>query len=99
MRARVTAPYDYDELAETAGLSRSRFNTLSKDVTGITPAVYGNALRVEASVAALAEPDISINQITDDLGFSAASNFCRFFQQHTGLTPGEYRHGIIRLAN
>lgn len=99
MRSDVFSPYDYDALAAMAGLSRSRFNTLFKEATGITPAVYGNALRVEASVAALGRRDVSINHVADDLGFSAASNFCRFFQQHTGLTPNEYRRAMIPIAS
>lgn len=98
MREHTAEPYDYDALAGLAGLSRSRFNTLFRDCTGVTPAVYGNAIRIEASVCALGDPATGIGQVSDNLGFSAASNFCRFFQQHTGLTPSDYRRAMAPLA-
>lgn len=98
MHERIGEPYAYDALAAAAGLSRSRFNTLFKDSTGVTPAVYGNALRVEASVAALGTRGSSISAVADDLGFSAPSNFCRFFQQHTGLVPRDFRRAVATVA-
>lgn len=99
MRERIGQPYAYDRLAASAGLSRSRFNALFKESTGVTPAVYGNALRVEASVAALGMRSTSISNVADDLGFSAPSNFCRFFQQHTGLVPRDFRRAIAMVTN
>lgn len=88
-------PVDFGDMAAVAGLSRSRFNTLFRASTGVTPAVYGNAIRIEASVAALAHA--SVSTVADELGFSAASNFCRFFQSHTGVAPGEYRRVMAYL--
>ncbi|MFG1359675.1 AraC family transcriptional regulator [Xanthobacter pseudotagetidis] len=99
MHERIGQPYAYDTLAASAGLSRSRFNALFRESTGVTPAVYGNALRVEASVAALGTRSTSISTVADDLGFSAPSNFCRFFQQHTGLVPRDFRRAVAMVTN
>jgi AraC family transcriptional regulator len=97
MRQFLSRPYDYDALAATVGLSRSRFNVLFKGTIGVAPAVYGNAIRVEASISALAQQHTSIGRVADDLGFSASSNFCRFFQGHTGLAPREYRRATTQI--
>ena len=97
MRETAHEPYDFDRLAELAGLSRPRFNQLFRQCTGVSPAVYGNVLRVEAAVTALAEPRITVAAVSDELGFSAQSNFTRFFQQHTGVLPSEFRRVVANL--
>jgi AraC-like DNA-binding protein len=91
MKDNVRKPYDYHEVANVAGLSRSRFNALFRSCVGVAPAVYGNSVRVEASLAALQQEGASITAIADHFGFSAPSNFCRFLQQHTGVVPSEFR--------
>lgn len=97
MRGAVEAPYDFDGLATVAGLSRPRFNQLFRQCTGVSPAVYGNVIRVEAAMTALGAPDIAVSAVADDLGFSAHSNFTRFFQQHTGIIPSEFRRVVADL--
>lgn len=97
MRESAAEAYDFDRLAELSGLSRPRFNQLFRQCTGVSPAVYGNVLRVEAAVTALAVPRVSVSAVSDDLGFSAQSNFTRFFQQHTGVLPSEFRRVVANL--
>ena len=40
----------------------------------------------------LRKPELSIQQVADQLGFSDASAFGKFFRRHTGKTPTEYRN-------
>lgn len=80
-----------DQLARIAGLSRPRFNQLFRLCTGVSPAVYANALRVEQAVQTLTSQLQPIGVVADRLGFSAQANFTRFFQQHTGVTPSHFR--------
>lgn len=91
MHDNARTQFDYHTVANLAGLSRSRFNALFRSCVGVAPAVYGNAIRVEASLAALRTERASIAEIADDFGFSAPSNFSRFLQQHTGVPPSEFR--------
>ncbi|MBO6727306.1 MAG: helix-turn-helix transcriptional regulator [Rhizobiaceae bacterium] len=97
MHDRYDRPYDYDLVAREAGLSRSRFNVLFKDSVGVTPAIYGNAIRLEASVEAL-RSNIGANATAEKLGFSAPGNFNRFFQTHTGVTPAAYRRAMSDMT-
>jgi AraC-like DNA-binding protein len=36
--------------------------------------------------------------LADDLGFSAHSNFTRFFQQHTGIAPRQFRRALAQVG-
>lgn len=97
-RGHVGERLDLDGVAAASGLSRPHFNHLFRRSTGVSPAVYANALRVEAAVAALREQGQGIATIADELGFSAQSNFTRFFQQHTGTSPNQFRRVMACLA-
>lgn len=83
--------FDLDGLASMAGLSRPRFNQLFRLCTGVSPALYGNALRVERAVEGLGRHRQPAGVLAEQLGFSAQGNFSRFFQQHTGVTPSQFR--------
>lgn len=98
MRDHVNAPYDLDAVARMAGLSRPHFNCLFRQCTGISPGLFSNAIRVEASVRALSEQDRPVGALSDELGFSAQSNFTRFFQQHTGIVPSQFRRALAQVS-
>ena len=87
-------PVSLDWVAREIGLSRPRFNQLFRLCTGISPALYSNALRVERSVRSLGVKRHAVAAVSDQLGFSAQSNFSRFFTQHTGVTPGSFRRTV-----
>jgi len=44
----------------------------------------------------LANADMSIKEIAATLHFEDTSYMCRYFRQHTGLSPMEYRSGTKR---
>ena len=91
--------FDLDEIASVAGLSRPHFNVLFRQCTGVSPGVYGNAIRVETAVRALSDQqENSIVSLAGDLGFSAHSNFTRFFQQHTGIAPRQFRRALAQVG-
>jgi len=98
MKQSAGASLDLDATARAAGLSRPHFNTLFRRSTGLSPAVYANALRLEAAIAAVSAPAAIISAVSDDLGFSAPSNFTRFFQQHTGTGPSQFRRAVEELG-
>lgn len=98
MRETYRKQFDLDQVASAAGLSRPHFNFLFRHCTGVSPAVYGNAIRVEAAVRALCEQQKSVVALADELGFSAHSNFTRFFQQHTGIAPRQFRRALAQAG-
>jgi AraC-like DNA-binding protein len=98
MRERASAAVDLDDVARVSGLSRPHFNHLFRTCTGVSPRVYANALRVETAVSRLRRQHDEIGGISEDLGFSAQGNFTRFFQQHTGTSPNQYRRVMADLG-
>lgn len=85
---------DMAKLAQTVQLSRSHFFELFRRCTGLSPVVYANALKMEQAFHTLAQTNLSIDEISSSLGFSAQSHFTRFFKQHQGVVPSHYRRQL-----
>jgi len=94
MRQDVGRELDMDSLAAQAGLSRAHFFALFQRDTQVTPLVYANVLRFEAAVQRLTQTQASVGDVAHGLGFSAPGHFSRFFRQHLGITPSDYRRVV-----
>lgn len=55
-----------------------------------------DALRRDTAIEYLAQPELTLIDIANRLGFSEASTFHRAFKKWTGVAPGEYR--LTRIA-
>jgi len=88
---------EMDGIAAQVGLSRSRFYELFQLCTGLSPRAYTDMLRTQAAIARLSLSDGSIAELASDLGFSAQSNFTRFFIRQLGVPPSEYRRAVAHL--
>lgn len=62
-----------------------------KKVTGETPLIYLQKLRIENAKRLLESKRVSFNEITWKVGYNDVSSFHRVFKSQTGLTPIEYR--------
>ena len=91
LRARPNKELNMDQLASQVGLSRSRFYDLFQLCTGFSPRAYLDMLCVETAISRLASGRGKIAEVAAELGFSAQSNFTRFFLNQVGVPPSEYR--------
>jgi transcriptional regulator GlxA family with amidase domain len=91
MRANVCAELDIDSIASAACLSRAHFFKLFQQDTSLTPNLYVNVLRMEKAIEGLTQSRVPLVTLSESLGFSAQSHFTRFFQQHLGAMPSQYR--------
>lgn len=96
MRAMPGKPVNLEALAQSVGLSRSRFFEQFSASTGMTPAVYHDTLRVEYAIEQLIGSDRPAGDIALDLGFAAPGHFSRFFKSKIGFTPRDYRRVASR---
>ena len=55
----------------------------------LTQTATSSALKLSSGTGKIAE-------VSAQLGFSAQSNFTRFFQQQVGIPPSEYRRAVVK---
>jgi AraC-like DNA-binding protein len=84
-----------DDIARIVGLSRSRFFEQFKRCVGTTPQHYIDWTRLAFATRWLGTSGRPLTELADELGFSAHSHFTRFFTQHVGVSPSEFRRQIM----
>jgi AraC-like DNA-binding protein len=99
LRAHRNKDLSMDQLATQVGLSRSRFYDLFQLCTGFSPRTYLDFLCVEAAISRLSSGRSKIADVSAELGFSAQSNFTRFFLNQVGVPPSEYRRAASRAES
>lgn len=90
---------NFAEVAKQAGLSRPHFFELFRRNMKMTPHIYLNMLRMEKAQEQLTDKRYNINEIAHNLGFSAQSNFTRFFLDIQGISPKEYQVATSRIGS
>jgi AraC-like DNA-binding protein len=98
MRSEAGRDAALDSFARDAGLSRSHFFRLFEASVGVPPKVYLNVVRMEKAVDAVLNRSVSISDISHQLGFAEPAHFTRFFRNHSGVSPREFRT-VSRLAS
>ena len=53
---------------------------------------------MELAVKSVMDTDDSLSLVGGDLGFSAQGHFTRFFRDHAGVTPSEFRQ-VSRMGS
>ena len=98
LRARPNKDLNMDHVASQVGLSRSRFYDLFQLCTGFSPRAYLDMLCVETAIQRLSSGRGKIAEVAAELGFSAQSNFTRFFLNQVGVPPSEYRRATTDVG-
>jgi len=78
-------------LAKECGMSQVYFSKLFRKDFGVTPATYRNRLRLERAASYLEYGQISVQEISDTLGYGTASHFIKSFRECYGVSPAKYR--------
>jgi AraC-like DNA-binding protein len=82
---------DIAGLAGAAGLSRAHFFRLFQHTLDVTPRVFINALRMETAVRSVMTSSRPLAELSSSLGFPAPPHFTRFFRDHAGAPPRQFR--------
>jgi transcriptional regulator GlxA family with amidase domain len=85
-------------LASKFGMSQRTFERRFKKVTGDSPLVYLQKVRVNAAKAHLEKPDTTFEEVTYRVGYEDISSFRKIFMRYTGLRPKEYQRLFQRRS-
>lgn len=88
---KLSDPLTVTALAARAGLPERTFARRFKDETGMTPAAYVEAARVQASRVALEASAENVEQTALRFGFQNAERMRRAFHRHMGVSTTDYR--------
>ena len=89
---------DFSALATQHGMGYSLFRKCFRAYNGMAPLEYQIALRLRRAMHLLASSSVPVAQIAEETGFKSDSYFSKFFHEHAGMSPRQYRlarrHGI-----
>ena len=89
-----------EDIMKRFGIGRHRLNDLlSTYADGMSFPQYINAIRMEEAYALLTDhPEMTITEVARQVGFTAP-NLREQFKRCYGITPAEYRAGLISDSN
>ncbi|MDE5945724.1 MAG: AraC family transcriptional regulator [Oscillospiraceae bacterium] len=79
------------DIADYLGKSRGGLTTEFKKHTGMNLSDFIKLKKIQEAEELLYSTDKSLASISDYLGFSSQSHFCRVFKEIKNITPNEYR--------
>ncbi|SMF65216.1 Response regulator containing CheY-like receiver domain and AraC-type DNA-binding domain [Paenibacillus uliginis N3/975] len=88
---RVGSDISLDQLAESLNLSAAYLSVYIKEKTGANFSEHFNTVRIRKAKDLLSGNELSIQEISLQLGYSNVTSFNRMFKKMTGMPPGEYR--------
>ena len=80
-----------DDLAHTAGLSRTSYIKRFRETTGKSPKQFITYLRISEAKRLLGF-DVSFSKIAEETGFYDTSHFIKTFTSITGISPADYKN-------
>lgn len=91
MHGDLARDWTVETLAREAGLSRSAFAALFKNVTGQTPLEYLTSWRMYRTRVLLRGSDLSLSEIAQRVGYETDTALSRAFRRSQGISPGQWR--------
>lgn len=87
-----------EDVAKSANVSRSECCRFFKQMTKLTPFEYLISYRINQSIQLLKKSNLSITEISEEVGFGSVSYYIEKFRKHTNYTPKEFRNYCITLS-
>ncbi len=95
IRQNIAGNYDFRAIAIQQCLSYSYFRKMFKKYTGVSPGQYHLQLKIMKAKELLLNSNLSIKELSCDLGFQSIYYFSRIFKQKTGCSPSLFRQKAI----
>lgn len=91
IEANYQKPLSIPEIADSVSINSVYLSRIFKNSTGKTMNEYLNQYRITQAKKALKETNLSIHEISVNIGYADVRSFIRFFKKYTNLTPLEFR--------
>ena len=91
MRSEVGENFDIEGFAAEQNIGYSYFRRMFKNYTGLSPRQYCLQLKMMRAKELLLSTNLSVKEISYELGFESIHYFSRMFKQKTGKSPVEFR--------
>lgn len=72
-------------------LAPNSFGNMVRRNMHISAKQYIHGKIIDRAKALLSNPDLSVDQVADALGFTYSNHFSRLFRKETGMTPSQFR--------
>ena len=79
-----------EHIAHEVGFSRSQLHRKLKELTGCTISEFVRNIRLKAAAKMLREYQVSISEVSDQVGFGSHAYFTKCFKEYFHLTPAHY---------
>lgn len=83
------------EIADMCNISIGYFEKLFRQYAGISPVEYRNLHKINNVKMYLQDPELTLDEICEKIGYCDSGYLCRIFKKKTGMTPKEYRRMYI----
>ena len=90
----LAAPLTLAGIARALGTYEKRLSGAFRDYAGMTVFAYLAEARMARGRHLLADTDMSVQQIAEQIGFRSAANFATAFREHADATPTAYRQSV-----
>lgn len=80
-----------EKMAKICHISQSYFSRLFAKEIGDSFSNYLSRLKIQWAKNILEETDMSVNQISEEIGFNEPGYFIKIFKKYEGVTPSIYR--------
>ncbi|UTW55904.1 AraC family transcriptional regulator [Kordiimonas sp. SCSIO 12610] len=91
LHAEPNCRWTVEDLAKSAGMSRTAFAEQFSKLTGLTPMQYVTVWRIQKAQRMLIENDVSVEWVASQVGYESVAAFSRVFKKIAGEGPGAYR--------
>lgn len=79
------------DVADAVYMSTSGLSKLFRREIGCTASEFINKVTIDEAKKLLRDPQYSVTDVAEELGYNDPSNFCKVFKRLVGVTPGDFR--------
>jgi AraC-like DNA-binding protein len=98
IKLHLEKPFDLDQIAQLAAISKFHFVRVFEEITGTTPHHFLACLRVQRAKELLLNSKSPITEICFEVGYTSLGSFSATFSALVGVSPQQFRQLPKRLT-